>query len=240
MKNRNTLEMVIFLTLFSMLIAGCKVAEKPVTGTEEGAADTGALAIESSPGLAAVYIGEEYRGDTPVNLYNIPIGQYEVTIKKEGYADFKKAVNIKVGRTEEIDAALKPVIVEEKEPEKLEDEAPKDISMPKLNKINLSSFAMYYDFDSMQFTEIRTSESDLFSRRYDTYVHFTTLTPTKINVINKPVNEVQKEDCIFADIEVTPVFSGQTLCVRTGTGSVVAIGGVWQAAPTGLEWVLFG
>ena len=62
----------------------------------------------------------------------------------------------------------------------------------------------------------------------------------KIYLLNKPVNEVQKEDCIFSDSAVATVYSGQTLCVNTMEGNVAAIGGTWQEMPTELEWKMFG
>lgn len=238
MKHKKILDFLIFLAVFSMLIPGCKVAKEEVTEIAEETADTGALVVESSPGLAHVYIGEEYKGDTPVSLYNLPVGQYEITVKKEGYIDAKKTITIKVGRTEEVDATLTP-IVEETKPESMPKAEEKTPSAPlaptKTNKINLSSFAMYYDFDNMEFTELRTEGSDLFSRKYETYMHFTTLVPTKINMLDKPINEAEKEDCIFADTAVAQLFSGQTLCIKTGVGAVFAIGGTWQAMPTELE-----
>ena len=243
MKKRNLC--VLFLA-FVIFVAGCKAAEKePVTVAQE-AVDTGALEVESSPGLAQVYIGEEYKGDTPVSLYNLPVGQYEITVKKQGYSDFRKSITVKVGKTEKIDAVLAP-IAEEAKPkaeesakqiEKPAEKMPQGASIPaqQSNKINLSSFAMYYDFDKMQFTELRTEGSGLFSRKYENYMHFTALVPAKIHVLNKPVREVEKEDCIFADTYVAQLFSGQTLCVKTGIGNVVAIGGMWVAMPAELEW----
>lgn len=247
MKN-SSLFPLIFL-IFSVVLSGCKAAEEQAAVPAEPVPDTGALSIESSPTLAQVYVGEEYKGDTTVDLYNLPVGQYEITVKKQGYADFRKTVNVKVGRTEKVDAVLTPIAEEpkpkaegtsnqmEKPAEKMPQAAP--VPSPQSNKINLSSFAMYYDFDNMQFTELRTEGSDLFSRKYENYMHFTILIPTKINVLNKPVNEAEKADCIFADTAVAQLFSGQTLCVRTGIGNVVAIGGTWQTMPVELEWKKF-
>lgn len=246
MQNKNILNATAFLLVIFVFIAGCKSAEKePVTEPAEEDFDSGSLAVESSPSLANVYIGEEYRGDTPLDLYNLPVGQYDVTIKKKGYADFKKTITIKVGRTEEIDVALTPLsqktveAVEEKKPVSAIEEI-QNVSAPALNKINLSAFAMYYDFDKMEFTELRIVGSDVFSRKYDTYVYFTAFTPAKISVIDKQVRDIQKEDCIFSDIGVATLFSGQTLCVKTIEGSVAAIGGSWQTTPTELEWIMFG
>lgn len=246
MKNNNFLNNVVIFIIISIFIVGCKIAkEEPIAETIEEIVDTGALTVESIPNLAQVYIGEEYRGDTPLELYNLPVGQYDITIKKEGYADFKKTINVKVGRTEEIDATLTPILKEEKvieEKKPVEEVKPQNASIPapQLSRINLSSFAMYYDFDKMEFTELRTEGSDLFSRKYDNYLHFTTLVPTKIHVINKPINQVEKEDCIFADTAVAQVFSGQTLCIKTGAGNVIVIGGSWQTAPSELKLILLG
>ncbi|MBI2647369.1 PEGA domain-containing protein [Candidatus Woesearchaeota archaeon] len=247
MISKNTLNALIFFTLFAIIIVGCSeltnktpiITEK----TEEEITDTGVLIIDSFPTAAQVYINTEFKGDTPLALYNFPVGSYNVVIKKEGYTDFEKNVAVTVGRTEEIDAALTPIksTIEEIKPEEIKDAMPEDISAltPKISKINISTFAMYYDFDKMEFTELRTEGSDLFSRKYDNYIHFTALTPAKINVINKPIYEVNKEDCIFSDIGVASVFSGQTLCVMTLEGATVAIGGIWQESPAELKWALF-
>ena len=114
-----------------------------------------------------------------------------------------------------------------------------DDSSQQLNKVNLSSFAMYFDFDKKLFTELRTEQSDIFSKRYDTYMHFTALTGANIEVINKPIKEVSEEDCFSVSSVVAIVQSGQTLCIRTVEGFVVAAGATWQTSPTELEWVLF-
>ncbi|MBI2542556.1 PEGA domain-containing protein [Candidatus Woesearchaeota archaeon] len=243
MKCRNFLAVLFAVIL--VFSAGCKAAEKeqPAETAEEQLVDTGSAEIESSPGMAQVYVGEEYKGDTPVSLYNLPVGQYEITIMKEGYADFKKAVTIRVGRTEEISAALIPAGETNpsagkpaKETEKPAEAMPQNTSAAsKSSKISLSSFAMYYDFEKAEFTEIRTDGSDLFSRKYENYLHFTAITPAKINVLDKPISEAEKEDCIFSDTAVAQVFSQQTLCVKTGTGIVVAIGGEWKEMPGELE-----
>ena len=105
-----------------------------------------------------------------------------------------------------------------------------------LNKINLSSFAMYFDLDNKLFTEIRTEKTDIFARRYDAYVYFTALAPAKIYVLDKPLKDITKEDCIFSDTATATLFSKQTICVKTMEGAVFAVS--WQASPTELEWAL--
>lgn len=241
----STISWIIALFILVMLVSCTQKERESETEQQEGQiVDSGILFVDSSPSSAQVYVNGELKGDTPLSLYNLPVGFYNVAVKKVGYRDFEKTIAVKVGRTEEINAELSPLsaakgIVEEKKP--IEDAEPKNIpaQAPAFNKVNLSSFAMYYDFEKNQFTDIRTDKSDLFSRKYDTYVHFTALTPSKINVLNKPIKDVQKEDCIFSDVGVATLFSGQTLCVKTVEGSVVAIGGTWQAQPSELEWVLF-
>ena len=245
MEKKSVVIILISLIFLGIFFAGCQSAEKKPEEKPEEVVDTGMLAVDSYPANAHVYVNGEFKGDTPLNLYNLPIGAYDIVVKKEGYANFEKTANVKVGRTEEIYAELNALSVkgaEEKKPvEKPVEVVAENLTAktPNLKKINLSSFAMYYDFEREEFTEIRTDKSDLFSRRYDTYVHFTALEPTKICIINKPITDVTKEDCIFGDTEIAPLFSGQTLCANTGEGAVVAIGGIWKESPTELEWVKF-
>ena len=243
MAKKSIQTIAVFFILLVIIVAGCaqKSEKKAEEITKEEVTDTGALVVESAPSNAQVYVNGELKGETPLTLYNQPGGTYSLVVKKGGYADFEKAVTIKVGKTEEINAELSqlPSAKVGEEKKMIEESKTFKETMTNFNKINLSSFAMYYDFEGMQFTEIRTDKSDLFSRRYDNYVHFTPLTPAKIYLLNKPIKEVKKEDCIFSDIGVAQLFSGQTLCVSTMEGSLVAIGGSWDKVPTELEWILF-
>jgi len=237
MKNSKFISIVSFLAVI-LIIAGCRAKEKPSEEIEE-IADTGIISVSSEPSQAQVYIDGELKGETPLTLYNVPVGAYSLIVKKEGYADFEKAVGVKVGRTEEVEAVLaQPAAAEKQKPA----DAPKPESapepMPDSSKIKLSSFAMYYDFDNIQFTEIRTSGSDLFSGKYDAYIDFTALAPAKIRALNKPIKDVKKEDCIIGDAAVATLYSGQSLCVQTAEGTLAAVGGSWQASPTELEWKL--
>lgn len=235
----------LLVILFVALIAGCSQKSETQTPETRGeVVDTGILVVESSPSNAHVYIDGKLKGETPLTLYNLPVGDYSLVVKKEGYADFENAVAIKVGKTEEIDAELAQLQAKTEEKKPVEESKPaeqqkQEVPKGSLNKINLSSFAMYYDFDKIEFSELRADGSDLFSRKYDNYVHFTALTPTKINVVNKPISEIEESDCIVSDMAVAPVFSGQTLCVQTGAGKVVAVGAVWDKMPTELELVVF-
>ena len=243
MQNKNLLNRLIFLAFFTIVVAGCSQEMEKTSSTEkieEEFTDTGALVIESSPSAAKVYFDGELKGDTPFTLYNIPVGLHDIAVKKDGYADFEEKITIKVGKTEEIDILLKPVkdAIEEKKPK--EEVLIKDTpdSMPKLNIINLSNFAMYFDFDNKLFTDLRTEKSDIFSRRYDAHIDFTALAPAKIKIINKQLKDVKKEECISADDAIASFYSGQTLCVKTVEGSIIALSGSWEKAPSEVEWVL--
>lgn len=239
MKNKNIAGLLVFIAILSMVIAACaqQVEESPNEEFQE-VIDTGILAVESSPGEAQVYVDGELKGQTPLTLYNFPAGTHIVTVKKEGYSDFEKNVNVKVGLTEQVDAELSPLKNEIKNevtgtrPE-AQNELPQ-ASQP--NKINLSSFAMYHDFENKMFTERRTEKSDIFSRKYDKYVHFTSITPAKIKVINMPLNDVGRADCTSAGT-VGQLNSGQTLCVITAEGNYFAVSGTWDKMPAELEFV---
>ncbi|MBI2654532.1 PEGA domain-containing protein [Candidatus Woesearchaeota archaeon] len=242
MKN-NALNIAIFFIVFAIFAAGCvQKAEEPSVEEPEEFVDTGVLFVDSTPTQAQVYVNGELKGDTPLTLYNLPVGAYDTVVKKEGYGDSQKTVVVKVGKTEEVYVELNQLAASKTtEGKKTEDvkleEAPKNISATQFNKINVSAFAMYHDFEKSLFTDVRTDKSDLFSRKYDNYVHFTAITPAKIGIINKPLKDVDKADCITAESGALPVFSGQTLCVRTIEGSSIAIG--WDKSPSELEWVLF-
>lgn len=244
MKSKNLLAIV--FAILVIFITSCKATEEEAVTeiAEEQAFDTGALVVESSPDLAQVYISEEYKGDTPVNLYNLRVGQYRITVKKAGYTDFEKTVTIKVGRTEQIDVALKPVAEAKsktEEPAKVEESA---AEMPKetthTNKINISSFAMYYDVDKKIFTELRTDGSDLFSRSYNAYLDFVAMVPSRIRLLEMPLKEVAHADCLAANGGAAKLYSGQTLCVISGEGAVFALSGTWTSSPSELEIVSFG
>ncbi|MAG91468.1 hypothetical protein CMO83_02230 [Candidatus Woesearchaeota archaeon] len=233
---------ILIFLLISLFVAGC-YQEVPAEEDTGEIVETGAIDIESTPSGAEIYIDNELKGATPYILYNIPAGAHKLIIKKEGYEDFKKDVSISFGRTEEIDVRLTEIIVEAKEQviEEIPEEDSPEISAPTpaLNKINLSKFATYLDFDEMLVTDLKAAKSDIFLRRYDTHIYFTAIGSAKISVINEPISDVKKDDCIFIDSAIEPLFSGQSVCVKTLEGSIAAAGSSWEDKPTELEWILF-
>ncbi|MCX8094702.1 MAG: PEGA domain-containing protein [Caldisericia bacterium] len=57
----------------------------------------GTLTIDSYPKEAEVYLNGENIGNTPISI-KINVGKYSIEVKKEGYKDYKKEVEIKKGR----------------------------------------------------------------------------------------------------------------------------------------------
>ena len=232
-----------------VFIAGCQQsAEKNVPNQQEQATDTGILSVKSVPSAAQAYVNGELKGETPLDLYNFPVGTYTVTVKKDGYSDFEKSATVKVGMTEEVDAKLSTLPTTEANPPTAVGnisttvQAPENVLLPaqKLNATNISgSFIVYYDFKHGLFTETTSGNPDLFSSNYGTYVYFTVITPSTMRVFNKPIEDMKKEDCQFLTQTVANLYSGQTLCVKTTDGRIAAIGGIWKDSPVELKWTLF-
>ena len=239
MKNKNIANLIVF-TILSMVIAACaQQNEKSPDEKYQEVIDTGILAVESSPSEAQVYVDGELKGQTPLTLYNFPAGAHSVVVKKEGYSDFEKEANVKVGLTEQINAELTTLKSEvksgvtETKPEEGQKEA---LQTSQSSKINLSSFAMYHDFENKLFTERRTEKSDIFSRKYGAYVDFAALSSAKVKILPVLLRDVTKADCVNAGA-VGQLYSGQTLCVITAEGNYFAVSGSWDKMPDELEFV---
>lgn len=232
--------LLVLALVSSIFIAACTQQAKNAPAEElQEVIDTGIIRVESVPSKAHVYVDGELKGQTPLTLYNFPVGAYNLAVKKEGYADFEKEINVKVGLAEEVSAELVPLKSKSAETEVMEtnpEEAKKNLPKAQANKMNLSSFAMYYDFENKLFTKIRSEKSDIFSKKYDTYLHFISITPAKIKIIKAPLNEIRRADCLDAGA-IGQLYSGQTLCVITAEGNYFAVSGTWDKMPSELEFV---
>src|SRR3989344_4094426 len=69
---------------------------------------TGILAISSSPKAAKVFINEDLKGVTDLNV-TLPPGNYTVEITKEGYIPYKRSLTLKGEIVETIDPILFPI-----------------------------------------------------------------------------------------------------------------------------------
>jgi serine/threonine protein kinase len=73
--------------------------------------DNGTLEISSNLPNAKIYIDGKYSGLTPKTI-KLPPGTYEITLKKEGYSDYKTILTINGGETKNLNVNLKPVVAE--------------------------------------------------------------------------------------------------------------------------------
>ena len=67
---------------------------------------TGTISVSASVSGAQVYIDGELAGETPYEDAAIPIGQYAVTVKKDGYIDFNEDVRVRPGQAVSLRASL--------------------------------------------------------------------------------------------------------------------------------------
>lgn len=220
-KNKIIYSMLIFSVII-LLIAACQQQAETAEEEDEGFIDTGILIIESTPSGADVYVNNKIEGQTPLTLYNMPVGSYNVKVRKESYNDFEKNAVVKVGVSEEIDVQL--ASIQDGKPQQEREEQPKKEKQPetKSESVSLNSFSMYYDFEGKLVSSTRSGQSDLFSRKYDNYIDFVAMAPAKIEITEKHLNEVSRLDCINTDRSIAQLKLGQTLCVITAEGNYFA------------------
>ncbi len=240
------------LIIFMAVIAGCaqQIEETPTVQPKEEEKGTGILAVESSPADARIYVDGELKGATPSTLYTIPSGEHDILVRKEGYADFVEKVVVSAGRTEEITARLSLIKPEAQEPVKevtsdIEPEQraaePASSIISGLNKAEIGGkIILYFDFDNNLTTSLRKQKTDVFFRNYKSYLYYVALYPAKLGVVEKPLGEVTRDDCIPVKDASIKLLSGQTLCVKTMEGNAAAISSAWETEPTEVQWVFFG
>jgi len=66
----------------------------------------GSIEISSSPSGAAIYIDNIANGTTPNTVDDILVGSYKIVLKKSGYDDWGKVVNVEEDEVTEVDATL--------------------------------------------------------------------------------------------------------------------------------------
>ena len=204
----------------------------------EESVGSGLIEIETFPNDAEIFVDDVYGGISPTTLFNIPVGHHNIIIKKEGYEDFIKEINIEAGRKAFLEANLIPIsegqpeIVEVVEEEKIIEEETEEIALGTETSDNVISigneFLFYYDFSEKKFTSDRLVDSDMISRIYFNYFIFTRTSPVNIKAIGKNINEVEKEDCIGIKGQFEYLHSGESICVITKENEIVAIGGEWE------------
>jgi len=66
----------------------------------------GSIEVSSSPSGATFYLDGVSKGTTPITLDDLDAGTYKIMVKKDGYADWMRAVTIKDGTTASYTANL--------------------------------------------------------------------------------------------------------------------------------------
>lgn len=76
-------------------------APKPILST---------LLVESEPAVATIYIDGNFIGETPKIVKDIPVGQHEIRLTKDGYADYSETIIVKKKERAQVSVTLSPII----------------------------------------------------------------------------------------------------------------------------------
>jgi len=57
----------------------------------------GSIYIESNPSVASAYVSSDYKGKTPLSVYNVTPGMYTVLVQKSGYQDWSDRITVTAG-----------------------------------------------------------------------------------------------------------------------------------------------
>lgn len=66
----------------------------------------GTIAVESHPSAASVFVGSDYKGKTPLTVYNLTPGKYTVLVQKAGYDDWSDRITVTAGNRSYVYARL--------------------------------------------------------------------------------------------------------------------------------------
>ncbi len=113
----------------------------------------GSLNVESNPNFAKLYIDGQAMGETPKFISEILVGQHEIRLTKEGYADFIQTVTVNQNQREQVVGTLnlseqantKPSVDIPKVPIQYNDNKSNDISS-KISSLFLGSQKKHDNF----------------------------------------------------------------------------------------------
>ncbi|MBS3788420.1 DUF4384 domain-containing protein [Candidatus Bipolaricaulota bacterium] len=69
----------------------------------------GHIHVDSIPSGASIWLNDAYRGKTPMTIYDLKPGQYEITLNKDGFQNWTTMVQVKSGITKNVSKQLIPV-----------------------------------------------------------------------------------------------------------------------------------
>jgi serine/threonine protein kinase len=101
-----------FLLKSSIVQNEVRISEKVTTPTRSiptKSVSNALIKVNSEPGAAEVYINGKFKGNTPLNIADIPPGEYQLTFKKDGYAINQNQVNLKSGQNRDLNVNLSPL-----------------------------------------------------------------------------------------------------------------------------------
>ena len=98
--------LVFFLCILTVIIAFARGYR--LDFQKKSFTSTGILAVSSSPKAAKVFVNDELKGVTDINL-TLPPGRYHIEIKKDGYTSWKKDIVLKGELVTSADASLFPL-----------------------------------------------------------------------------------------------------------------------------------
>ncbi len=70
---------------------------------------TSALSVETSRKGAPVYLDGDFRGLTPLNLSNLPVGEHYLKVKAPGYQEYRSKLSLYEGMTKKVNVPMKQV-----------------------------------------------------------------------------------------------------------------------------------
>lgn len=107
----------------------------PSAGTEapsEPVAVGAMVTFRSEPPGATVHIGDrDVPGTTPTAIGDLPVGEYDVTMSLDGFADWTERVTVREGRPLEVEARLRRVVVATRPRGTPREETPREVEPPR-------------------------------------------------------------------------------------------------------------
>ena len=172
--------------------------------------------ISSSPAMADIYIDGTKRGQTPQLIDQLLIGQHQLRLSKQGYADYSGTININEGETASVNATMNKAANNAAEQQQAIN-MPRDeyVSLRKTITVGNVSFNMIR-VDGGTFMMGATSEQEI-PKNNEKPVHQVTLSPyyigetevtqelwqavmgknpSKFKGSQQPVERVNWEDCL--------------------------------------------
>lgn len=98
----------ILLVVAIVLIAGF-ILSSNLTGEFHLFKRTGKLNVISIPSGANVYVDNVYKGQTPITITKLSVGQHVVKLTKAGYNNYITTISITAGKTTKLNVVLTPI-----------------------------------------------------------------------------------------------------------------------------------